>query len=121
MENQTKIPSSPWGDIQSFNAMAVRDDEDIFTCFNVSTASHGGLLIPTELAERRVPSEYLKRSFVKQIGAYTAFEEDCEWAFALKFIPELVPLFPGADDILGQAQRVVSYYTEPKLQIIVVK
>jgi len=77
---------SPWGRIEGIDRLF-----DGQICF-VSTASHGGYLVPKELAEQRIPKEILGALFVRdteRLGFY-AFEEDCDAAIAALYFPEIL-------------------------------
>ncbi len=81
------MSSSPWGRIQEQTTLAPG-------LLLVSTASHGGLLLSREAAERlHISPKALELGARWEDG--WAYEEDCEWAILAWEVPQFWPaLFP---------------------------
>lgn len=71
-----KITHSPWGAVQHQSEIA-----DGIT--QVSTASHGGLVLSDERLQA-MPEQYK----INNYGGGRYFEEDCEWALVCLAFPE---------------------------------
>jgi hypothetical protein len=75
--------SSPWGKIQTCRSV-------ISGVYEVTTASHGGILVHASLANKL--SDYTRgQDETTSKGDYLAFEEDCNWAlpsFELDLYPD---------------------------------
>jgi hypothetical protein len=87
---KTTIKHSPWGEVQS---------EDVFKhgIAFVSTASHGGFMVPIHVANVYMSADSLKlaNSYCKPWAGdgwshkYYAFEEDCAGLAVVRDFPEL--------------------------------
>ena len=91
MINKRRKPSgdfTPWGAAQHIEELTTKG------CYSVSTASHGGYLIPLDIAESRIPQKVLNELFAtpgRYLGDYYyAFEEDCDVVVFLAWFPENV-------------------------------
>jgi hypothetical protein len=102
--------SSPWGPVQHVTVIS----PDIK---QVSTASHGGLILSAKLA-RKVPAGI--QSFV---GDNRYWEEDCDWAVVTLLFPEefanteLVDRW-GMDKVLDMAEQSVKRFNKAQLPIL---
>ncbi|MDL2324639.1 hypothetical protein LJC61_05755 [Ruminococcaceae bacterium OttesenSCG-928-A16] len=65
---------SPWGDVQTCDTLCPG-------VFLVSTASHGGTMIATDMAAALSPAA---RKCGTKVGDYLCFEEDCQESVALR-------------------------------------
>ncbi len=71
-----KLPRySPWGEIQHLDY--IQDG-----IYDVSTASHGGIMVDVSLADKIFSKAAQKCGFVE--GRYLCFEEDCDAAVAIR-------------------------------------
>ncbi|MFH1609245.1 MAG: hypothetical protein ABID40_01270 [Candidatus Bipolaricaulota bacterium] len=71
----------------------------------VSTAGHGGLLVPKSLAAKRLSDFALGAGH--PFGNYYAYEEDCDWAVVGAEAPDLVASVPSE-----QAERSLSFHPD---------
>lgn len=67
--------SSPWGKVQNYRLLTRG-------AFFVSTASHGGILIMADLADRLLSKEAQECGFMER--PYLCFEEDCDAPVAIR-------------------------------------
>jgi len=73
---------SPWGEVHGAEGIGAG-------CWSVYTASHGGIWLTAEAAAR-IPKPF--QPYHQVDGRHVQgvwYEEDCEWAIAYAFIPEL--------------------------------
>ena len=68
-------PYSPWGEIQHCEELCPG-------VYQVSTASHGGVMAKLSVASKLFPMAVRQYSFVE--GGYLCFEEDCEAPVAIR-------------------------------------
>lgn len=66
---------SPWGEVQHCETLCAG-------AYQVSTASHGGIMVSMEIVNDVLSPEARKCGF--QEGGYLCFEEDCDAAVALR-------------------------------------
>lgn len=85
--------SSPWGEIQAVETIAVG-------LVVVVTAGHGGYWVSPELRER-IPSDQRTWAADGVSGAPGWFEEDCAAAFVAAALPEFFPT--------GAAERAAAF------------
>ncbi len=87
------IQHSPWGAVQQCDEMAPG-------IWNVTTASHGGIVLDQAHADR-IPADI--EPFT---GSRRHWEEDCDWAVPmLVFAAEIKP----TADVLKMAKQTVQY------------
>lgn len=99
--------STPWDQADTVKTVKV-DGQD---CYWVSTPSHGGIMIPIDLAAAKIPAKYRDRGFVCHHSGFECYEEDLEWASAVTFIPQLLGLWPEdwRDEIKQAAADTVKW------------
>jgi len=83
-----KDKHTPWGEYQTIEELPTPD------CFAVTTAGHGGFIVPIDIAESRIPQVVLNKLFAspgRYLGKYCyAFEEDCDVCVFLAWFPESI-------------------------------
>jgi hypothetical protein len=78
-----EIPShgmpTPWGPAQHSDKLAQG-------VYNVSTSSHGGILVGQAVARERMTER--AQEIGEPFGRFLAFEEDCDWAIVALEMPD---------------------------------
>lgn len=95
--------NTPWGFADSINEIGLGIKF-------VSTPSHGGYFVPTELLSKITPEAFKSESWGRQRQSGW-FEEDCDWAYVAKAFPELFPA-----EAQQAATNVMTYFAEKTVQ-----
>lgn len=112
LTSETRQPptQSPWGEIDNLEIIC----EGVYS---VSTASHGGIMVERQTAEKVFSKQSQSVGFWE--NDYLCFEEDCAETVALRELMDKKLFKPHGDDYFSQGKyedainrTIVSYYPE---------